>query len=113
MSPTIVVKGQTMITDELGQALHDKSTRGGTLSSEESKQLENWYNYHDNLERQRFSAVMHMKSQDTTTEKLRSQIEATLMQLGAMTKRIQEIAAEMKCYVKKYAVYVYRSLALL
>ncbi|MEM7532516.1 MAG: hypothetical protein AAF639_10085 [Chloroflexota bacterium] len=83
-----------MITDELGQALHDRSTRGISLSDEEQTQLERWYEYHDKLERQRFSAVMHMKSEDTTTEKLRSQIEATLVQLAAMTKRIQEIAAE-------------------
>ncbi len=32
-----------MIAKELGEILHDKATRGMTLSAEEQAQLQSWY----------------------------------------------------------------------
>jgi len=39
-----------MISDKLGQELHDRSTRRKRLTDKEQAQLESWYEYHDNLE---------------------------------------------------------------
>ena len=90
-----------MITDELGKQLHDKYTRGIPLSSDEQEQLENWYEYHDNLEQVVFDTALHTKMKeyqqtiaDQGQKKLWDQIEASFIHLAKMTKRIQEIAAE-------------------
>ncbi len=79
-----------MISDELGQALHDRSTRGELLSDEEQAQLEHWYASQDNIER----AILATGAEEETTANLQSQIEATLTQLTNTTQRIQEIASE-------------------
>ena len=79
-----------MISDDLGKALHDRLTRGEQLSNEEQDQLEGWYEYQDNLERN----ILGTTAEKKTTAKLQSQIEATLTQLIATTNRIQEIASE-------------------
>ena len=52
-----------MISDKLGQELHDRSTRGKQITNEEQAQLESWYEYHDNLESEIFgvSAIMNQE----------------------------------------------------
>ena len=39
-----------MIPDEIGQKLHDRATRGETLTAEEQEQLRHWYAHHDQEE---------------------------------------------------------------
>jgi hypothetical protein len=39
-----------MISDDSAKQLHDRATRGETLSAEEQKQLENWYASQDTAE---------------------------------------------------------------
>jgi len=41
-----------MISDKLGQDLHDRSTRGKQLTDEEQAQLKSWYEYQDDLEQE-------------------------------------------------------------
>ncbi len=41
-----------MISDELAKQLHDKSTRGKSLSSEEQSSLEQWSAFQDDAETQ-------------------------------------------------------------
>jgi len=79
-----------MISDDLGQVLHDRSTRGETLSAEEQIQLETWYEDQDNLE----SNILVTTPEENTIANLQSQIEVALSQLISITKRIQEVVAE-------------------
>jgi hypothetical protein len=39
-----------MISDKIGTVLHDKATRGKTLTPEEQKMLEQWYAEQDRAE---------------------------------------------------------------
>ena len=79
-----------MISDDLAKQLHDKSTRGESLSEEEQSQLEEWYVFQDNIE----SKMLGLTSQESTLATLQSQVEAALAQLTTITTRIQEIASE-------------------
>ena len=63
-----------MISDDLGQALHDRATRGEQLSDEEQGRLESWYEYQDNLE----SNILSTTAEEKTIAKLQSQIEVAL-----------------------------------
>lgn len=46
-----------MIPDELGQKLHDRATRGESLSAEEQDVLRHWYALHDQEEMAQLSAA--------------------------------------------------------
>ena len=46
-----------MIPDEIGQKLHDRATRGDTLTAEEQEQLGRWYADHDQEEMQCLTAA--------------------------------------------------------
>ena len=81
-----------MTSDTLGRMLHDRSTRGETLSVDEQTQLETWYEQQDTLE----GDILGTSSQDEAKIKLQSEVEAALIQLTAITKRIQDVAAENK-----------------
>ncbi|MCI0559443.1 MAG: hypothetical protein MN733_13185 [Nitrososphaera sp.] len=78
-----------MISDEFGKQLHDRATRGETLSDEELAQLENWYVFQDQAENNSLSVA----NNEATLTTLQSQIEAALVQLTMTTKRIQETVA--------------------
>lgn len=39
-----------MVSDKLGEQLHDRATRGEALSEEEQAQLEDWYRTQDRAE---------------------------------------------------------------
>ena len=77
-------------SDDLGKALHDRSTRGETLSDQEQTQLESWYEYQDNLE----SNILVTTLEGKPIAKLQSQIEVSLTQLISITQHIQEVTAE-------------------
>ena len=78
-----------MISDDLGKVLHDKATRGMTLSDEELTQLHSWY---DEQEAAMYAAVPEV----TSVAILQAQIDATLTQLMSMTRHIQEVMIENK-----------------
>ena len=78
-----------MVSDELGKQLHDRATRGETLSAQERALLETWYAAQDRAE---------MDTLDLTTPEtvaiLQAQVDSVLEQLETAAKRIQELAQE-------------------
>jgi peptidoglycan hydrolase CwlO-like protein len=78
-----------MVSDELGKQLHDRATRGETLSAQECVSLETWYAAQDRAE---------MDELDLTTPEmvaiLQAQVDSVLVQLETAAKRIQELAQE-------------------
>ena len=78
-----------MVSDELGRQLHDRATRGETLSAQERASLETWYATQDRAE---------MDELDLTTPEtvaiLQAQVDSVLEQLETAAKRIQELARE-------------------
>ncbi len=90
MDAKITQKESKMISDEVGKQLHDKATRGESLSPEERTQLENWYALQDDAE----SKELGLSATEKTLTTLQGQVDAALAQLVVVTKRIQEIAVE-------------------
>ena len=89
-----------MISDDLAKQLHDEATRGKSLSAEEQSLLENWYAIQDCAE----SNTLGLTADETTLATLQAQIKATLIQLVAVTKRIQEIASKNKALRRETAI---------
>jgi len=79
-----------MLSKEIAQQLHDKSTRGELLSIEEVKQLEEWYAREDRSEGQ----SLRLKVTEKSSSALQSQIDNALAQLMTATNRIQQVAME-------------------
>ena len=79
-----------MISDELGKQLHDRATRGETLTAEEQARLESWYAVQDSAEMKELG----LAEKEETASTLKAQVDAALAQLAAVTQRIQELAAE-------------------
>lgn len=79
-----------MIADDIARKLHDKSSRGETLSAEEQKELENWYASQDTAE----SKILGLTTGEKMVASLQAQIDAALAQLTTVAKRIQEVASE-------------------
>src|SRR5262245_1451704 len=79
-----------MTTDQLGQQLHDKATRGEPLSAEEQAQLEQWYARHDQEE----SAALAGALPPQNLTALRARVDAAVAQLLIVTQRIQSLTAE-------------------
>jgi predicted nucleotidyltransferase len=78
-----------MVSDDTAKQLHDKTTRGQTLSAKEQKSLENWYASQDAVESRALSRPAGEKSIAT----LQMQVDAALAQLITVTQRIQETAS--------------------
>ncbi len=78
------------MTDQEALQLHDRATRGKTLSEEEQTQLDAWYALQDRLDLKEFKQTDH----EDIIEKLQAQIDSALMQLHTLTARIQTIASE-------------------
>jgi len=97
-----------MVSDDFAQQLHDKATRGGSLSAEELAQLENWYALQDRAE----SNVLSLTAAEKTPATLQTHIDAALAQLMTVTKRIQETAAENEILRREIAA-LHRQLAYL
>jgi cell division protein FtsB len=79
-----------MVSDDLGQRLHDRATRGRTLTAEERGQLEAWYAQQDTAE----NDALHLLEADTDIPTLEAQVQAALEQLAVLTSRIQQVTAE-------------------
>jgi predicted nucleic acid-binding Zn-ribbon protein len=76
-----------MSTAELMKQLHDKATRGITLSIIEQVQLDAWYTQQDQEE----SALLTQTPPPQTLVALQTQIDTTVARLLAVTQRLQEL----------------------
>ena len=79
-----------MISDKVAKSLHDKATRGLSLSAEEQSQLGNWYSFQDSIENNKFD----LPTNDKTLVALQDQIDKAVTQLMTVTKRIQKVTSE-------------------
>jgi len=79
-----------MISDELAKQLHDKSTRGKSLSLEEQTLLEQWYAFQDQAE----SQTLVKSSDKTRLAILQTHVNTALIQLMTVTKQVQEMMTE-------------------
>lgn len=79
-----------MISEDIAKKLHDRFSRGETLSAEEQEQLQDWYASQDTAE----SRTLGLSASEKTVASLQSQVDAALAQLMTVTKRIQEVASE-------------------
>jgi peptidoglycan hydrolase CwlO-like protein len=89
-----------MISDDIARKLHDRSSRGETLSAEEQKQLQDWYANQDTAE----SKSLGLAASEKSVVSLQSQVDAALAQLMTVTKRIQEVASENETLRREIAV---------
>ncbi len=79
-----------MLTDEVGKQLHDKATRGKTLTFKEHKLLERWYDEQDKAESKSLYLSVDVESEQT----LQRQIELTLIKIESATDQIHKLANE-------------------
>lgn len=78
-----------MVIDDIVQALHDKATRGVTLSPDEQVQLDQWYMAQDADEHAIFALTI-----TTAVPDLRPQLAAALAPSTALTQRIRDLTNE-------------------
>jgi len=64
-----------MVSDELGKQLHDRATRGETLSVEEQRQLDIWYTAQDYAE----MAMLNLNTATKTVMSLQSSLQSKLL----------------------------------
>lgn len=79
-----------MITDNKGKQLHDKASRGESLTAEEYAQLEEWYAVQDQAE----IVALGLNEREKVQANLQAQIEDALAQLVKISSRIQQTASE-------------------
>ncbi|HRQ37046.1 MAG TPA: hypothetical protein PLD25_03915 [Chloroflexota bacterium] len=79
-----------MISDELGVQLHDRWTRGESLTEEEMAQLAGWYEVQDEAERK----LLNIPDTHTDLVQLQAQVDEAVAELAQLTKFIQEKTAE-------------------
>lgn len=79
-----------MTADAKAEELHDRATRGETLTPEEQAQLQAWYDEQDQAEFQQLG----LAASTSDDSALHNQINAALEQLAAATTQIQTLAAE-------------------
>lgn len=79
-----------MLTDEIGRHLHDKATRGKSLTSEEHILLEKWYDENDSAESESLNLNVDLKTEHT----LQKQIDLILIKIEAATGHIQKLTNE-------------------
>ena len=79
-----------MISDESGQALHDRASRGDPLRPDERVQLDVWLTAHDQAE----SELLSPKGVTPALASLRSQVNSAFEQMSVVTRNIQHLAAE-------------------
>jgi peptidoglycan hydrolase CwlO-like protein len=89
-----------MVSEDLAKHLHDRVTRGESLSSEKQALLEEWYSLQDSAEQQILISISNEKD----LANLRTQVETMLAQLTTVTQRIQEIAAENESLKREIAL---------
>jgi len=79
-----------MTPDDLGKKLHDRATRGQSLTEEERTLLAEWYRRLDEEEARQFAATRSSPTQNATRE----EIDNLLAQLVLSAQRMQAMAAE-------------------
>jgi chromosome segregation ATPase len=80
----------TMISDEIGQKLHDRATRGETLTLEEQELLRRWYAHHDPQE----MAQLNAAPVPSRLADLQSRVQQATAQVVAQAQRIEALTAE-------------------
>lgn len=80
-----------MITNEIGQRLHNRATRGEVLPVEEQKLLDAWYAQQDAEEREQL-AIGRLEERFS----LRERMKDTLARMTVLTQKMQETLAESK-----------------
>lgn len=78
-----------MISDEKGRQLHDRFTRGESLTTKEKQKLEEWYVRQDQLE----SEILKSDDLDGIAN-LQNQIKTALLQINMASKRIKKVTEE-------------------
>lgn len=78
-----------MILNEPGPRLHDRVTRGQSLTQEEATALEAWYAQQDQTE---LAQIVRIPEQNLTL--LQQQIDAALAQLARTTQQIRRLVRE-------------------
>lgn len=79
-----------MISNEVGQSLHDRATRGTPLSPDEQAQLDAWYAHQDQEELQRRANAPN--SHDLA--ELQAQIQRTAAQLVVQARHFQALTED-------------------
>lgn len=79
-----------MIPDEIGQKLHDRATRGESLSAEERLQLQRWYAHHDQEEMALFNAA----PSPSRLAELHAQVQQTTAQVVVQAQNIESLTVE-------------------
>jgi chromosome segregation ATPase len=89
-SPSFYAKLICMISDDLARQLHDKETRGGTLSPAEQAHLDEWLGHQDRAEAKLLSA----NGNPAKVEELRTQVNKVLEQVAASAHEAQRLSSE-------------------
>ena len=79
-----------MISDEVGRQLHDRASRGGSLSTEERQQLDAWLSAQDQAE----ASLLSPQGVDPALADLRGRVDSALEKVGAVTRNIQRLSAD-------------------
>lgn len=79
-----------MIDNETEKQLHERSSRGESLTSAEQAQLAAWYAAQDMTE----ADLLHPLVIEVDLPLLQRQVDVASTQLMAITERIQQVAAE-------------------
>src|SRR5205085_1107508 len=90
MNKMPAVEPAKQLQPDLALQLHDRATRGQTLSAEEQHLLEEWYARQDLEE----SATLAGMRQPQTLTELRSQVDTAVAQLQVVTQQIQALTTE-------------------
>jgi len=78
------------MTNETLKALHDKRTRGLTLSADEQACLDTWYAQQDSEEQ----AALASPNASPVLISMQAQVQAANSELQTITQHIQELTAE-------------------
>ena len=79
-----------MINEVSVQSLHDRATRGESLTDQEQAELQQWYTRLDHRE----SDVLSQVPPSRTVADLEAQVAAAVEQLQSVTQRIQKLSAD-------------------
>lgn len=88
--PAVAAYDLAMVPDELGQPLHDRATRGESLSPAERGWLDEWLATQDAAEER----LLSNHSAEPSLMQLRVQVNAALDQVGAVTRSLQRVSSE-------------------
>lgn len=78
-----------MALEDLGPRLHDRATRGQSLTQEEEAALQAWYAQQDRAE---LALIVRTPGQDATL--LQQQVDVALAQLAKTTQQIRRLGKE-------------------